>query len=90
MSRIGLAVLATYAAFEVNGARVSALRINPASDAFYNLQRFEEAMYGWNVFAFLCFLLAAATDWFDGYLARRWGVESRFGAQLDPIADKAL
>lgn len=36
------------------------------------------------------FLVAAATDYLDGYLARRWGVVSSFGTLADPIADKAL
>ncbi|MCU0909072.1 MAG: CDP-diacylglycerol--glycerol-3-phosphate 3-phosphatidyltransferase [Rhodobacteraceae bacterium] len=36
------------------------------------------------------FLIAAATDWFDGYIARAWKQESRFGAAMDPIADKAM
>jgi CDP-diacylglycerol--glycerol-3-phosphate 3-phosphatidyltransferase len=40
--------------------------------------------------ALALFLVAAATDWFDGYLARAWGQESRFGAAMDPIADKAM
>jgi CDP-diacylglycerol--glycerol-3-phosphate 3-phosphatidyltransferase len=40
--------------------------------------------------ALTLFLLAAVTDWFDGYLARAWQQESRFGAAMDPIADKAM
>ena len=36
------------------------------------------------------FLLAAATDWLDGYLARRLNQTSSFGAFLDPVADKFL
>ncbi|MEM9524686.1 MAG: CDP-diacylglycerol--glycerol-3-phosphate 3-phosphatidyltransferase [Pseudomonadota bacterium] len=40
--------------------------------------------------ALAIFIAAAATDWFDGYLARTWKQESRFGAMLDPIADKAM
>ncbi len=36
------------------------------------------------------FLAAAATDWLDGWLARRLGQESALGAVLDPIADKAM
>ena len=41
-------------------------------------------------FALLLFVGAAVTDWFDGYLARLWKQESKFGAMLDPIADKAM
>lgn len=40
--------------------------------------------------ALALFLVAAITDWFDGYLARAWQQESRFGAAMDPIADKAM
>lgn len=36
------------------------------------------------------FLLAAITDWLDGYLARKWEIESAFGAFLDPVADKLM
>lgn len=41
-------------------------------------------------FALLLFMGAAATDWFDGYLARLWAQETKLGAMLDPIADKAM
>lgn len=45
----------------------------------------------WADFAALTlFILAAITDWFDGHLARSWQQESRFGAAMDPIADKAM
>jgi len=40
--------------------------------------------------AALLFGLAALTDWFDGYLARRLGQMTRFGAFLDPVADKLM
>jgi CDP-diacylglycerol--glycerol-3-phosphate 3-phosphatidyltransferase len=36
------------------------------------------------------FCLAAATDWVDGRLARRWGVTSKLGSFLDTTADKLL
>ncbi len=40
--------------------------------------------------AALVFALAALTDWFDGYLARKLDAGSPFGAFLDPVADKLL
>ncbi len=40
--------------------------------------------------ALVLFAGAAITDWFDGYLARAWKQESKFGAMMDPIADKAM
>ena len=40
--------------------------------------------------AFILFVIAALTDWVDGYLARRWNAMTRWGAILDPIADKIL
>jgi len=47
--------------------------------------------YGWaRPAASLIFVLAALTDWLDGYLARLWNQESRFGAFLDPVADKLM
>lgn len=36
------------------------------------------------------FIIAALTDWFDGFLARRWNETSAFGAFLDPVADKLM
>ncbi|KPU83313.1 CDP-diacylglycerol--glycerol-3-phosphate 3-phosphatidyltransferase [Marinosulfonomonas sp. PRT-SC04] len=41
-------------------------------------------------FALILFVAAALTDFLDGYLARAWKQESKFGAMLDPIADKAM
>lgn len=43
-----------------------------------------------DIFAVVLFVGAAITDWFDGYLARAWGQQTRFGTMLDPIADKAM
>lgn len=40
--------------------------------------------------ALMLFIAAAVTDWFDGHLARSWKQETRLGAMLDPIADKAM
>ena len=43
--------------------------------------------YAW---ALLLFLLASISDYWDGFLARKYDLESVFGAILDPIADKIL
>lgn len=45
---------------------------------------------GHNIAAAIVFILAAFTDWLDGYLARRMNVTSAFGAFLDPVADKLM
>ena len=41
-------------------------------------------------FALVLFVVAALTDFLDGYLARAWQQESKLGAMLDPIADKVM
>jgi CDP-diacylglycerol--glycerol-3-phosphate 3-phosphatidyltransferase len=51
---------------------------------FYMLHR---EMYLWGTFTFL---LAAATDWVDGYLARKTGQVTQIGRIIDPFADKIV
>ncbi len=47
--------------------------------------------YRWaHAAAAMLFVLAALTDWLDGYLARRLGQHSPFGAFLDPVVDKLI
>ena len=43
-----------------------------------------------SLLATVIFIVAAITDWVDGYLARRWNQTSAFGAFLDPVADKLM
>jgi CDP-diacylglycerol---glycerol-3-phosphate 3-phosphatidyltransferase len=40
--------------------------------------------------SFVLFIFAAATDWFDGYFARKWGLVTKLGRILDPFADKVI
>ncbi len=48
------------------------------------------SMHEKNVASTWVFILAAATDWLDGYLARKLNQMSAFGAFLDPVADKLI
>jgi CDP-diacylglycerol--glycerol-3-phosphate 3-phosphatidyltransferase len=43
-----------------------------------------------NTLATVIFVVAAITDWIDGWLARKWNQTSPFGAFLDPVADKLM
>jgi cardiolipin synthase (CMP-forming) len=49
-----------------------------------------DAHGGRSTLAFLIFGIASLTDWFDGWLARRYGSFSRFGRLADPLADRLL
>ncbi len=44
--------------------------------------------FGWYKTSFVLFLVTAATDWFDGYWARKYGQVTQLGRVLDPFADK--
>lgn len=67
---------------------LTVLRLLAAPGVAVMFLYFSRPLADW--FALFLFLGAALTDWFDGYLARSWQQESRFGAMLDPIADKAM
>jgi len=55
-----------------------------------NLFRFPETGQFWANVAIAVFILAAASDWLDGWLARRWNAVSPFGRIMDPFCDKVL
>ena len=60
---------------------------------FVGVYYFPENWLSWpakNWTGTIIFSLAAITDWFDGYLARRLGQTSAVGAFLDPVADKLM
>jgi CDP-diacylglycerol--glycerol-3-phosphate 3-phosphatidyltransferase len=70
--------LAMFAALAVIGAGLSGAGVGPEMGLW--LARF----------SFVALVVAGATDFFDGWLARRWGAVSLIGAIIDPIADKIL
>lgn len=41
-------------------------------------------------FSLMVFTIAVLTDWYDGYIARKYGIISKWGKFLDPLADKVL
>ena len=51
---------------------------------------FHWSLFQRSVAAMIVFIIASITDWFDGFLARRWHQTSAFGAFLDPVADKLM
>lgn len=44
----------------------------------------------WKQIALVVYIVAALTDWYDGWVARRYGYVSRWGQFFDPLADKIL
>ena len=62
----------------------------PLLVALYYVPPLWTGTLGRDLAATLIFVIAASTDWLDGYLARRWNETSPFGAFLDPVADKLM
>ncbi|HWD23618.1 MAG TPA: CDP-diacylglycerol--glycerol-3-phosphate 3-phosphatidyltransferase [Burkholderiales bacterium] len=69
---------------------LSRIILIPLLVVFYYLPYDWLSEHSRNVAATLVFVLAATTDWLDGYLARRLNQMSAFGAFLDPVADKLI
>ena len=64
------------------------LRLLAAPSVAIMFLYFNRPLADW--FALILFVSAAITDFVDGYLARAWKQETKFGAMMDPIADKAM
>jgi CDP-diacylglycerol--glycerol-3-phosphate 3-phosphatidyltransferase len=67
---------------------LTVLRLAAAPGVALMFLYFDRPYADW--FALVLFVSAAITDWFDGFLARAWKQETKLGAMLDPIADKAM
>jgi CDP-diacylglycerol--glycerol-3-phosphate 3-phosphatidyltransferase len=57
---------------------------------FYLPEYYPNTAHWSNIAAAGVFVLAALTDWLDGWIARRYDLTSAFGAFLDPVADKLM
>lgn len=64
--------------------KLSAARIGLALVSFVTIS------LGWYLLSLVLFLLAAATDWLDGYWARKYNQITQLGRILDPFADKVI
>ncbi len=62
----------------------------PADNGFRNLALGNSGILVINLIAAIVFILASATDYLDGHLARKWNQVTDLGKFLDPIADKML
>ena len=73
-----------------NLVTLSRIVLIPLIIGLYYLPEEWLSYHGKNIAATVVFILAALTDWLDGYLARRLNQTSAFGAFLDPVADKLI
>ena len=73
-----------------NLVTLSRIVLIPLIIGLYYLPEDWLSYHGKNIAATVVFILAALTDWLDGYLARRLNQTSAFGAFLDPVADKLI
>jgi CDP-diacylglycerol--glycerol-3-phosphate 3-phosphatidyltransferase len=51
---------------------------------------FAQELFQSKLIGTIVFLIASATDWYDGFIARRFNIITRWGQFMDPLADKIL
>jgi len=68
-----------------NQLTILRVMLSPVFVYFFSFGSFEQRLTG-----AVIFVLAALTDWYDGLIARKYGVITRFGQFADPLADKIL
>jgi cardiolipin synthase (CMP-forming) len=73
-----------------NAVTLSRIILIPLIIGLYYLPAESVSLGTKNTAATAVFVLAAVTDWLDGYLARKLNQMSAFGAFLDPVADKLI
>lgn len=70
--------------------KLTFLRLILAVPFIYFLQFSDEGGFTYRAIAFVIFVIASLTDFFDGYLARKHNLITDFGKIMDPLADKVL
>ena len=70
--------------------KLTFIRLVLAVPFIYFLQESDMGGLTYRLIAFVLFVIASLTDFFDGYLARKYNLVTDFGKLMDPLADKIL